>query len=82
MSGIVALVAYVLFLFPSGCNDIGGVSSWGRCTSPMGLPAFSLEDFGLDANFTIILPLLTGVIVGFCVWWLIDISTDHGHRAS
>ena len=80
--GGIATIAYLLYLFPEGCADVDGVSSWDRCTSPMGTPAFSLEDFGLDANFTIILPLLTGVIAGFCVWFLIDISTAHGHRAN
>lgn len=48
------------FLIPRGCDDVGGVSSWERCTSAMGArPTFSVEDWGLDSNFNILIPAVT-----------------------
>lgn len=68
ISGVIALVASFLLAMPSGCNDVGGVPSWERCTSALGLPAFSVEDLGLDATLNILIPLLIAVVVGWVVW--------------
>lgn len=68
MASLLVFVGLVLFVFPSGCNDIEGVSSWERCTTPMGTPGFSVEDWGWDSTLNIVPPLLAAVLVGFLVW--------------
>lgn len=68
ISGVIALVGSFLFLTPTGCNEVGGVPSWERCTSAMGLPAFSVEDLGLDATLNILIPLIFAFLVGWLVW--------------
>lgn len=68
ISGVIALIGSFLFLTPTGCDDRGGVPSWERCTSALGLPAFSVEDLGLDNTFDILIPLLIAGIVGWAVW--------------
>lgn len=68
ISGVIALVGSFLVLTPAGCNDVGGVPSWERCTSTVGLPAFSVEDLGLDATLNILIPLLIAFLVGWLVW--------------
>lgn len=73
----VATVGAYLFLVPAGCNDVGGVSSWQRCTSVMGTPAFSVEDWGVDATLNVLSPLLIGVAVGLVTWWAIERMTYH-----
>ena len=55
--GVVAFVGAYMFLFPTGCSDVGGVSSWERCNTVMGNPAFSLSDWGLANQFDILIPL-------------------------
>lgn len=40
-AGMAAFVLAVVFLMPRSCLDVGGVSSWERCTSAMGTPALS-----------------------------------------
>lgn len=77
-TGVLGLVAGYMFLMPSGCDDEGGVPSWERCTSAMGLPAFSVEDLGLDATWNILIPLLAGVVVGVVTWKLIGVGTRKG----
>ena len=69
--GVIAFVASYLFLFPSGCVDISGVSSWERCTTAIGTPAFSLTDWGLDNKLDILMPLVAGVLAGLVTWWLL-----------
>lgn len=41
-----------------------GVPSWERCASLVGLPAFSLTDWGLDNTFDILIPVLPGAVAG------------------
>lgn len=71
---VLGFVAALLFLTPSGCNDVGGVPSWERCTSMMGLPAFSVEDLGLDPTFNILIPAISGLAVGLLTWWLTGLA--------
>lgn len=68
ISAVIALVSSYLLLMPSGCDDRGGVPSWERCTSPLGLPAFSVEDLGLPNTLDILGPLLVAGLVGWVVW--------------
>jgi hypothetical protein len=70
LAGVVAFLAAFLFLMPWGCGDVGGVSSWERCTSAMGTPAFSVEDWGLDLSLSILIPLVSGLLVAVVTWWL------------
>lgn len=63
------MVAFLLGM-AWGCADVGGVSSWERCTSAMGTPAFSVEDWGLDSTLNILIPVVSGLLVGFVTWWL------------
>ena len=53
-AGVVAFLGAFLFLMPWGCADVGGVSSWERCTSAIGTPAFSVEDWGLASNLNLL----------------------------
>ena len=70
LAGVVAFLVVFFFLMPWGCADLGGVSSWERCTSAMGTPAFSVEDWGLDSNLNILSPVVFGVLFGIATWWL------------
>jgi NhaP-type Na+/H+ or K+/H+ antiporter len=74
--GVVAFVGSYLFLFPSGCDDIGGVSSWERCITAIGTPAFSLTDWGLDNKFDILIPLVVGVLAGVVTRWLLGLRNS------
>ena len=74
--GVVAFVGAYLFLFPSGCADVEGVPSWERCTSLMGLPAFSLTDWGLDNTFDILIPLAVGLLARAITWWLLELRNS------
>lgn len=69
--GVVAFAAAYLFLFPQACADVEGMSSWERCTTLVGTPAFSLTDWGLDNLFDILMPLAAGVLAGGLSWWLL-----------
>ena len=71
ITGVVVTMGYVLFLFPIGCRD-GGGPDW-DCTSPMGTPTFSVEDFGLDNTLDVIPPILFGLFVGLITWWLLGL---------
>jgi hypothetical protein len=62
--GVIAFVSAYIFLFPTGCADVDGMSSWERCTTLMGNPAFSLSDWGLANQFDIAIPLAVGVLAG------------------
>jgi hypothetical protein len=74
ITGVVATVVSFLFLVPAGCNEPGGVPSWERCTSFLGTPAFSVEDFGWDNTLDLIQPVLVGLLVGLITWWLLGLS--------
>lgn len=73
--GLTALLSFlafalvVVFVMPTGCGDVGGAPSWERCTTMLGTPAFSVEDFGLNNTFDIVLPLLAGVVAGVGLWY-------------
>jgi len=73
--GVVAFVGGYMFLFPTGCADVGGMPSWERCITLMGNPAFSLTDWGLDNKFDILIPLVFGTLVGGVAWWLLGSRT-------
>ena len=75
--GVVAFIGGYMFLFPTGCADVGGMSSWERCTTVMGNPAFSLSDWGFANQFDILIPLAVGLLVGAATWWLFA-SRDAG----
>jgi hypothetical protein len=70
LAGVVVFAAAFLFVMPWGCADVGGVSSWEHCTSAMGTPAFSFEDWGLDSSLNILIPVVSGLLVGIGTWWL------------
>jgi NhaP-type Na+/H+ or K+/H+ antiporter len=82
VASVLALVGSFLFVIPSGCNDVGGVPSWERCTTPMGTPAYSVEDLGLDATLNVLPPVLIAVFVGLLVWWLLGFSAAGDTRRS
>jgi hypothetical protein len=70
--GVLAFIAAYLFLFPTGCNDGGGMTSWERCVTVMNTPAFSLTDWwDLNNQFDILIPLAVGVLAGLVSWWLL-----------
>ena len=71
--GVAAFIGGYVSVFPSGCTDEGGVSSWERCTSLIGTPAFSLTDWGLDNQLDILIPLVVGVLAGGITWWLLGL---------
>jgi hypothetical protein len=63
--GVVAFVGAYLFLFPTGCADVDGMSSWERCTTVMGNPSFSpSEELGIANQFDIIIPLAVAFLGG------------------
>ncbi len=70
------LVAYYILFMPMGCDDVGGVPSWERCTSMAGLPAFSLKDFQLNAAWDILLPLAAGFFAAGLVWFLTGLASQ------
>lgn len=77
-AGVVAFLVAFLFLMAWGCGDVGGVSSWERCATAMGTPAFSVEDWGLDASLNILIPVVAGLLVGIVTWWLGELRhPDH-----
>lgn len=68
---MVAFVVAYMFLFPTGCADVEGMSSWERCTTVMGNPAFSLSDWGLANQFDFLIPLAVAVLAALVTWWLL-----------
>jgi hypothetical protein len=77
-AAVFVVVGLVVFVFPSGCNDMGGVPSWERCITPVGTPAFSVEDWGWPATLNVIPPLAAGVLVGVLVWLVLGRSDSNG----
>lgn len=67
--GIIAFVGGYLFLFPTGCADVEGMSSWELCITVMGNPALSLTDWGFDSKFDILIPLAVGILTGAVARW-------------
>jgi hypothetical protein len=80
--GVVAFVGAYMFLFPTGCAAVDGVSSWERCTTVMGNPAFSLTDWGLDNTFDILIPLVVGVFAAAVTWWLLGLGNADRSRST
>jgi hypothetical protein len=68
--GVVGFSGAVMFLLPTGCGE-GGGSSWERCTTMMGTPAFSFSEWGLAPQFDILIPLAVGVLAAAVTWWLL-----------
>jgi NhaP-type Na+/H+ or K+/H+ antiporter len=82
-ASLLVFVGLVLFVFPSGCNDGGGVSSWDRCITPMGTPAFSVEDWGWDSTLNVVPPVVAAVLIGFLVCAILGrVFTSYRHRQS
>jgi hypothetical protein len=77
--GVVAFVGGLVFLFPIGCADVGGMSSWERCSTVMGNPAFSVSDWGFAIQFDLLIPFAVGLLVGGATWWLLA-SRDTGSK--
>ena len=77
ISGLAGLVGWYLVFFPTGCDDVGGVPSWERCSSPLGWPAFSVEDLGLDATLDIVQPLVAAILIGVITWLLTGLFEAH-----
>lgn len=71
IAGVVGAIVYFYVLVPSGCNDGGGQSSFERCVTYLGTPAFSVEDVGWDATLGVIPPIVFGLVVGLVTWWLL-----------
>ena len=79
MTGIVAFVGGFVFSMPMGCDDVGGVPSWERCTSAMGTPAFSpAEDFGLPFFADLLVPLVLAASMAGLMWWISGRSVPAG----
>lgn len=78
--GVVAFVVAYMFLFPTGCADVEGMSSWERCTTVMGNPAFSLSDWGLANQFDILIPLAVAVLAALVTWWLLGARSPEQTR--
>ena len=76
VAGLAALIAAFLFLMAFSCNDVGGISSWERCSTAVGTPGFSVEDWGLDANLNLLIPVIVGLAVGVVAWWLTGLQTS------
>jgi len=74
--GVVAFVGGYMFLFPTCCAAVDGMSSWERCTTVMGNPAFSLTDWGLDNTLDILIPLVVGTLAGIVTWWLLGLRNS------
>jgi hypothetical protein len=74
--GVAAFIGSYVLIFPSGCADVGGMSSWERCTTVIGTSAFSLTDWGLDNKFDILIPLVVAVFAGGVTWWLLGLRNS------
>lgn len=61
-------IATFLGTMVAGCDAIGGVSTWERCSTWLGTPAFVEWPNGL---LDVVIPLLLAVFVGVGAWWLL-----------
>jgi hypothetical protein len=78
---ILAGVTSLFLLVPSGCNDVGGVPSWERCTSLLGLPTPLLgEVLGLGGLWDVILPFALAVIISVMIWLVLESSLGRGRH--
>jgi hypothetical protein len=68
-SAVPAMIAF-LGTMTLGCDDVGGVPSWERCSSALGTPI--IEWAGGDLG--IIFSLLIAIAVGIVTWWLLGRS--------
>lgn len=68
IAGVVAFIAAVVLVIPSGCDDVGGVPSWERCITMLGTPAYSVEDVGLASSWNVVIPFLLGAIAALITW--------------
>lgn len=79
--GAAAVLSAYVFLFPSGCDAVDGVPSWVACRPLAGLPAFSLEDWGINHFFDILIPLAVGLLAGTTTWWFLrSADSDSTYR--
>ena len=60
IAGVIGAIVYFYALVPSGCDDGGEQSSFERCITYLGTPAFSVEDYGWDATLNVIPPIAFG----------------------
>ena len=74
--GVAAMLVAVFVLAPAGCDDMGGVPSWERCTTFIGTPAFYVEDFGWISTLNWVQPVLVGLLVGLITWGLAGLSGE------
>jgi len=77
VTGVVAFIGAFVFIIPAGCNDVGGVPSWERCTSLMGTPAVSLaEDLGLPIPADLLIPLVLAGGLAALMWWALGLAVE------
>jgi len=76
--GVALLFGAVTFLasMTSGCDAMGGVSSWERCRSWLGTPTIEWPGGDLSPVF----PLLLGIGVGALVWWRLGETPPKRHE--
>lgn len=78
VTGVVAFIGAFVFIIPAGCDDVGGVPSWERCTSMMGTPAISLsEDLNLPTVAELLIPLALAGGLAALMWWATGLSGGH-----
>ena len=70
LAGIAGFLLPWLFLMAWACNDVGGVPSWERCSTIMGTPGFSVEDWGLDNDLNGLIPIVSGLFFSTFTLWL------------
>jgi len=68
--GLAVFSGAYLFLTPHYCAE-ALMSSWSRCVTVVGSPAFSLTDWGLDDGFDVLVPVVPAALATAAVWWLL-----------
>jgi len=59
----------LILTMPAGCGDVGGVPSWERCSSFIGLPAIALgDDLGIGSTWNWLGPMLLAAVIAALVW--------------
>ena len=74
--GVIVFALAVMFLMPTGCADVAGVPSWERCTTMMGTPAFSVNDFGLANQFDILVPFGLAIVASLVTWFVVTAANE------